>query len=58
MGKEVDQETYLLGKAILSNLASLGLSQELFPVSATTEEGILELSAMISRVLRGGEEIN
>jgi GTPase SAR1 family protein len=55
--KEKDSESYLLSKGIASSLAKAGFSQELLPVSAVTNEGIVELSASISRILRGGEEV-
>ncbi|MCS4537819.1 MAG: ATP/GTP-binding protein [Thaumarchaeota archaeon] len=55
--KEKDSEVYLLSKGIASSLAKAGFSHELIPVSAVTNEGIVELSASISRILRGGEEV-
>ncbi|MBM3897212.1 MAG: GTPase [Thaumarchaeota archaeon] len=56
--KEKDSEVYLLSRGIVSSLAKAGFSHELIPVSAATNEGIVELSASISRVLRGGEEVD
>jgi GTPase SAR1 family protein len=55
--KEKDSESYLLSKGIAASLAKAGFSHELIPVSAVTNEGIVELSASISRILRGGEEV-
>ena len=55
--KESNSESYLLAKGIMTNLAKIGLTSELLPVSAATNEGIVELSAALSRVFRGGEEM-
>ena len=57
LSKEVDSETYLLSKRIIADLAKTDLTYELIPVSAVTSEGIVELSASITRILRGGEEV-
>jgi len=57
LGKQKDSELYLLSKGIASSLAKAGFSHELIPVSATTNEGMIELSATISRILTGGEEL-
>ncbi|MEM2211171.1 MAG: ATP/GTP-binding protein [Nitrososphaerales archaeon] len=48
---------YLLGSGILRNLARIGFSYELIPVSAVTQEGMVELSATLTRIFKGGEEI-
>ncbi|MBI2126376.1 MAG: ATP/GTP-binding protein [Thaumarchaeota archaeon] len=57
LSKEADSETYLLSKRIVADLAKTGLTFELIPVSAVTSEGMVELSGSISRILRGGEEV-
>lgn len=57
LSKEQDSESYLLSKGIAASLAKAGLLHELIPVSAVTSEGMVELSASISRILRGGEEV-
>lgn len=53
---ESDSESYLLSRGVMTHLSKLGLTHELIPVSAAKNEGIVELSATISRILRGGEE--
>ncbi len=47
----------LISKDLLDSIASLEQNFMLFPVSATTFEGLLELDAAIQRQFRGGEEI-
>jgi GTPase SAR1 family protein len=48
--------TYELDSFVLRDLAKSGVGYELFPVSATTREGLIELSAMITRQMSQGEE--
>ena len=48
--------TYELDSLVLRDLAKAGVGYELYPVSATTREGIIELSAIITRQLSQGEE--
>jgi GTPase SAR1 family protein len=50
------KQSYVLDVSLVRDLARSGLAYELFPVSATTKEGILDLSAVISRQLNQGEE--
>jgi GTPase SAR1 family protein len=57
LSKEADSEIYLLSKRIIADLAKTSLTYELIPVSAVTSEGMIELSGSISRILRGGEEV-
>jgi GPN-loop GTPase len=49
--------SYQLSSTVLRSLAKSGFSHELIPVSSTTREGIVELSASISRQLSQGEEV-
>ncbi|MCP8316296.1 MAG: ATP/GTP-binding protein [archaeon] len=55
--REGEEEQYLLSSGILHELIKLGFAHELIPVSSVTREGIVELSATIANVLRGGEEV-
>jgi len=48
--------TYELDSFVLRDLAKAGVGYELYPVSATTREGMIELSAIITRQLNQGEE--
>ncbi|MFQ6134198.1 MAG: ATP/GTP-binding protein [Nitrososphaerales archaeon] len=48
---------YLLSSNILRNLVKMGFAYELIPLSSVTQEGMVELSATLSRILRGGEEV-
>lgn len=57
IGEQVKDEAYLLTTNILRTLARAGFAHELIPVSSTTREGMVELSATITRILRGGEEV-
>lgn len=52
-----DDELYLLSRRLLVGLAKSGISFELYPVSSVTNEGLVELSAALMRILRGGEEV-
>ncbi|MCP8308503.1 MAG: ATP/GTP-binding protein [archaeon] len=54
-GEEDSQ--YLLSSGILHELIKLGFAHELIPVSSVTREGIVELSATLANILRGGEEV-
>ena len=47
----------LLIGSVLRDLVKLDLGYELIPFSSVTEEGINELSATLSRILTGGEEL-
>lgn len=50
------KQSYILDVSLVRDLARSGLAYELYPVSATTKEGMLDLSAIISRQLNQGEE--
>ena len=47
---------YVLSSNILRNLVKSDFYYELIPFSSITQDGILDLSAMLSRILSGGEE--
>tara|TARA_B100002003_G_scaffold75658_1_gene70643 strand:- start:140 stop:898 length:759 start_codon:yes stop_codon:yes gene_type:complete len=47
---------YVLSSDILRNLVKSDFYYELIPFSSITQDGILNLSAMLSRILSGGEE--
>jgi|TARA_B100000315_G_scaffold8891_1_gene8758 hypothetical protein len=49
---------YVLSSEIHKNLIKSDFSYELIPISSVTQDGLIELSAMLSRILRGGEEAN
>ena len=53
---EESRFTYELDTFVLRDLARMGVGYELYPVSATTREGLIELSAMITRQMSQGEE--
>lgn len=53
---EESRLTYELDTFVLRDLARMGVGYELYPVSATTREGLIELSAMITRQMSQGEE--
>ncbi|MDW8044587.1 MAG: ATP/GTP-binding protein [Nitrososphaerota archaeon] len=55
--EEAYADSYLLGSSILRDLARIGFSYELIPVSAVTREGMVELSAVLTRIFKGGEEV-
>ncbi|MDG6905805.1 MAG: ATP/GTP-binding protein [Nitrososphaerota archaeon] len=50
------RSSYELDSFVLRDLARAGAGQELYPVSATTREGMIELSAVITRQMNLGEE--
>jgi GPN-loop GTPase len=54
--QEESAQSYELDSHVLRDLARAGLAYELYPVSATTREGLLDLSAVITRQLNQGEE--
>ncbi|MBI4258165.1 MAG: ATP/GTP-binding protein [Thaumarchaeota archaeon] len=56
LSKESAATVYLLSRGILSALAKTGFSHTVIPVSSVTSEGLVELSASLSRMLSGGEE--
>jgi GTPase SAR1 family protein len=49
--------SFQLSSTLLRGLAKSGFSHELIPVSSVTREGLIELSASISRQLSQGEEM-
>jgi GPN-loop GTPase len=54
---ETAKDSYQLSTTILRDLARSGVSYDLYPVSATTREGLTELSGAITRQLNQGEEL-
>lgn len=48
---------YLLSSGILRELIRLGFAYDLIPISSVTREGIVELSATLANIFRGGEEV-
>lgn len=54
--REESGDSYELTFGLLRSLVRSGMSYQLLPVSATTREGMLELSATIARQLNLGEE--
>lgn len=54
--REESGDSYELTFGLLRSLVRSGMSYQLLPVSATTREGVLELSATIARQLNLGEE--
>lgn len=48
---------YLLSSNILRDLVKTGFAYDLIPLSAVTQEGMVELSATLARILKGGEEV-
>lgn len=54
--REESGQSYELDSILLRDLARAGIGYELYPVSATTREGLIELSATITRQLSQGEE--
>jgi GPN-loop GTPase len=55
--EETKGTNYQLSTTLLRDLARSGISYELIPVSSTTREGLLDLSATITRQLSQGEEM-
>jgi GTPase SAR1 family protein len=54
---EESKGSYELDASVLRSLARAGMAYELYPVSSVTREGIIDLSAAISRQLNQGEEM-
>ncbi len=54
---EAGETHYLLTSRILRGLVNTGIAYEPIPVSAATMDGMGELSATLSRIFRGGEEV-
>lgn len=57
ISKEKDSVGYLLSKGILIQLVRAGFGYELIPFSSLTMEGLVELSAALARIFKGGEEV-
>ncbi len=53
---EESRKSYELSSSLLRELVRSGIAYNLLPVSSTTKEGMIELSATISRQLSQGEE--
>ena len=54
--REEARSSYMLDVSLVRDLARSGLAYELYPVSSTTRDGMMDLSAVISRQLNLGEE--
>ena len=54
--REESKYSYELDSFLLRDLAKAGMGYELYPISATSREGLIELSAVMSRQLSQGEE--
>jgi GTPase SAR1 family protein len=48
---------YTLSAGVLRTMIKMGLGYELIPFSSVTHEGLVELSASLARIFRGGEEV-
>ncbi len=57
LAKESSDTTYLLGRRILRAMVETGFAHAIIPTSAVTLEGFVELSALLTRILKGGEEV-
>lgn len=56
--RQLTGDAQLLSKDLLDAITRLGLYFTLTPVSATTQEGLIDLDAEIQRQFRGGEEVD
>ena len=56
--QEASASDYLLATGVLRSLVKTDSSFELMPFSAQTSEGLVELSATITRILKSGEEVD
>ncbi len=54
--REESRFSYELDTFVLRDLARAGIGYELYPISATSREGLIELSAVMMRQLNLGEE--
>lgn len=54
--RQESKDTYELDSFVLRDLARAGLAFELYPVSSNTRQGLMDLSAVITRQLNQGEE--
>ncbi len=55
--QNLPSEELLLTRGILRNLVRLGFGHSLIPVSSITLDGMVNLAAALSRILRAGEEV-
>jgi len=56
LSSRMDGEDYVFYSGLLRILGSRGFMSDLWPVSSSTGEGLLDLSSHIANVFRGGEE--
>lgn len=54
--REESRHTYELDTFVLRDMARTGVSYELYPISSSNREGVMDLSAVITRQLSQGEE--
>jgi GTPase SAR1 family protein len=54
---ETNNTDYLLSRRILRSIVRTGFAFELYPVSSATKEGMVDLSAILTRILKMGEEV-
>jgi len=52
-----DSEQYSLYSELFRSLKRLSFGTDLYPVSSTTQEGLIALVGEITRIGRGGEEL-
>ncbi len=57
ISERLSGETYILTRDLLSTLTQIDIFTELIPVSARTGEGFVNLTAALTRVFTGGEEV-
>ena len=57
IGKDSDGETYSLITNIIRSLNLGELTEKLIPISNATEEGMVNLESVLSRVINLGEEV-
>ena len=55
--KENNGTYALMTNIMLRDLIKIGISYELIPLSTVTQQGMVELSGTLSRILKGGEEM-
>ncbi|HME18759.1 MAG TPA: hypothetical protein VKF15_03375, partial [Nitrososphaerales archaeon] len=52
-----DSEQYSLYSELFRSLRRLSFGSDLYPVSSTTQEGLIALVGEMARIGRGGEEL-
>jgi hypothetical protein len=57
LGTTKDSEQYSLYLELFRSLRRLSFGADLYPVSSTTQEGLIALVGEITRIGRGGEEL-